>query len=227
MKYLMIAAHPDDEVLGCGGTIARLSHEGHRIFVVILGEGLTSRDDIRTKTKNIHIKELQNQSRRAAAIIGAEDIFFNEIPDNRFDTVPLLEIIQPIEKLIQKLSPEVIYTHHPGDLNIDHYMTFRAVLTATRPFPEVSIKKLYTFEIPSSSEWSFSKIAPNFCPNSYVNITNTLPLKIKALEQYQSEIREFPHPRSKKTLESLAYLRGSAIGVDAAEAFELVRGILY
>lgn len=225
MNTLVVVAHPDDEVLGCGGTIARLSQYGDNIFIAILGEGITSRYDQRASAAIDLIEILHDQSRQVANMIGAQDVFFYSLPDNRFDILPLLDIIKIIENLIANLRPEVIFTHHSGDLNIDHVITHRAVLTATRPVQQQSVKDIYAFEIPSSTEWTFHQFTPVFKPNVFINITDTLQLKINAMAQYESEASVFPHPRSSEALNSIARRWGSVVGCPAAEAFELIRSI--
>ena len=225
MNILIIAAHPDDELLGCGGTIARLSREGHNIFVAILGEGITSRFAMREQANPKLIRDLQDCSRRVGQMLGVKDLTFFEFPDNRFDTVPLLDIIKPIENLIMDLQPHTIYTHHGGDLNIDHAILNRAVLTATRPAVAPSIKTVYAFEVVSSSEWTFQSLNPVFLPNTFVDISKTLETKIEAMKIYESEMRPFPHPRSSKALISNAQRWGSVAGIEAAEAFALIRDV--
>lgn len=226
MNILVIAAHPDDEVLGCGGTIARLSKEGHDVYVAILGEGITSRYDKREQIDQGIIKELQNQSRQVSKLMGVKELFLYNLPDNRFDTVPLLDIVKIIEGLIAKVQPPVVYAHHGGDLNVDHNVTFQATLTATRPLPGAVVKTVYSYEVPSSTEWAFQSIGSIFKPNTFVDITDTLDQKIRAMRKYKTETRIFPHPRSPEALRIIAQRWGSVVGVTAAEAFELVRGIV-
>lgn len=223
MTVLVVAAHPDDEVLGCGGTIARLTREGHDVYVAILGEGITSRYDEHDQADRELISELHDRSQQVSKIIGVKELFLFDLPDNRFDTVPLLDIIKIIESLIERLQPQIVYTHHGGDLNIDHAITHRAVMTATRPVESCPVKELYTFEVPSSTEWAFGQFQPAFQPNVFVDISVTLGTKIQAMQIYESESRPFPHPRSPEALQTLANRWGSAVGVATAEAFELVR----
>ena len=147
------------------------------------------------------------------------------LPDNRFDTVPLLDVIKIIEKLIEQLQPRIIYTHHGSDLNIDHAIVHRAVLTATRPLAGCSVREIYAFEVASSTEWAFGQFQPAFQPNVFVDISATLETKVQALTLYESEARLFPHPRSPEALRAIARRWGSAVGVEAAEAFQLVRGV--
>jgi LmbE family N-acetylglucosaminyl deacetylase len=225
MKVLVIAAHPDDEVLGCGGTICRLSREGHDVHIAILGEGITSRFVKREHADQSLVKILHERSMEAAQFLGAKDVTLFNLPDNRFDAVPLLDIVKLIEETIDKIAPEVVYTQHGGDLNIDHERVYRATLTATRPVSGSLVQKVYAYEVPSSTEWAFQSFAPLFRPNSFLDIGDTLDSKIEALKLYDSEVRDFPHPRSPEALRALARRWGSVAGLDAAEAFELVREI--
>jgi LmbE family N-acetylglucosaminyl deacetylase len=224
-RALIIAAHPDDEVLGCGGTIARLAQKGHEIYVAILGEGITSRYDKRESAKLALVEELRDCSRKVADLLCITELFLYDLPDNRFDTIPLIDVIKIIEERIERLQPEVIYTHHGGDLNIDHTITHRAVLTATRPVVGCPVKKIYEFEVPSSTEWSFSQLQSAFQPNVFIDITETLEKKIKAMAVYESETRLFPHPRSFEAIRNIARHWGSTVGLNASEAFVLVRDV--
>ena len=223
MSVLVIAAHPDDEVLGCGGTIARLAGEGRAVCIAILGEGVTSRYAQREEADQSAKHELQNRAKEAAKLLGVADLLTYQLPDNRFDTLPLLDIVKIVEQLIDRIHPGVIYTHHGGDLNIDHSITFRAVLTATRPLPGCQVKEIYSFEVPSSTEWAFHQLQPVFRPNVFVDISATLATKIQAAQAYESERRESPHQRSAEALQAIARRWGSVAGCEAAEAFELIR----
>ncbi len=222
---LVISAHPDDEVLGCGGTLARLAGEGRKVFVAILGEGITSRYENQGEANASSIEALRRRSRESGEILGLQSILFHDLPDNRFDTVPLLTIVKLVENLIEELRPQVIYTHHGRDLNIDHEIVHRAVLTATRPIPGNSVAEIYTFESPSSTEWTFHQFAPVFRPNVFLNISGTLDLKLRALFCYETEIRSCPHPRSAEAITAIAQRWGSVAGFQAAEAFELIRAL--
>jgi LmbE family N-acetylglucosaminyl deacetylase len=224
-RNLVVVAHPDDEVLGCGGTIARLSREGLETYIAILGEGVTSRYTRRDDAGQSLLEALSTSSRQAAALLGAKDVFFGGLPDNRFDTVPLLEVVKVVEHLIVQLKPGAIYTHYGGDLNIDHAVVHRAVLTATRPMVGQPVQEIYAFEVPSATEWAFSRFEPPFRPNVFVDISETLESKVAGLACYETEVRPFPHPRSLEALHALARYRGSAVGCLAAEAFELVRAV--
>ena len=225
MKILIVAAHPDDEVLGCGGTIIRLSQERHELFVAILGEGMTSRYARREEADKKLLEELQKKTRDVTTILGAKDAFLYNLPDNQFDTVPMLNIVKIIEELVYRLRPEVVYTQHGGDLNIDHTVTFRATLTATRPMASCPVKDLYAYEVPSSTEWAFQHLETPFQPNVFVDISATIDTKIRAMQKYDSEARKFPHPRSPEALRSIARRWGSVVGFECAEAFELIRSV--
>lgn len=223
MNILVVAAHPDDEVLGCGGTVAHLTETGHAVSVLILGEGMTSRNGLQKDQSALD--GLHADARAAAAVLGVTDVTLARLPDNRFDTVALLDIVKIVEEQIGRLAPEEIYTQHGGDLNIDHECTFRAVLTATRPMEGTPVKRIFAYEVGSSTEWSFQQFAPVFHPNAFVNIAGTLEKKIEAMRKYASEIRTFPHPRSPEALRAAAVRWGSVAGCQAAEAFQLIRSI--
>ncbi|MDL1894805.1 PIG-L family deacetylase [Anaerolineae bacterium CFX7] len=225
MKTLVIAAHPDDEVLGCGGTIGRLAQQGQEVHIAILGEGITSRYQERQNADAELIKSLKRCASQVARELGATELYLFEFPDNRFDSVPLLEIVHTIEELVRRVQPTTIYTHHNGDLNIDHSVTHRAVLTATRPIQGQPVKEIYAFEVPSSTEWAFQQLEQPFRPNTFVDITATLELKIKGMALYESEARAFPHPRSTEALRAIAQRWGSVVGCQATEAFQLIRAI--
>jgi len=224
MNVLVLAAHPDDEVLGCGGTIARLAKEGSQVYIAILGEGVTSRYNKREDADKKLIEKLHSQSRKVGRHLAVKDVLQLNFPDNRFDTVPLLDIIKEVEKLIKELKPAVIYTHHSGDLNIDHQITHRTVLTAARPVKDCPVTEIYAFEIPSSTDWAFQQFEP-FRPNVFIDIKETLEKKTQAMQLYESEVQKFPHPRSVEALVARARYWGSIAGLEAAEAFQLVRSI--
>lgn len=219
-----MAAHPDDEVLGCGGTVARLSNEGD-VWICILGEGVTSRYNSSQTVPETELVNLKSQAKHAGNIIGAKDVIFSSLPDNKFDTVPMLEIVKILEDLLDDVRPDVVYTHHPGDLNVDHSLTFRAVMTATRPMIGETVREVYTFEIASSTDWAFQSLSRPFNPNTFVDISKTIDLKIEAMESYSGEIRSFPHPRSSDALRASAKRWGAIVGVESAEAFELIRSV--
>lgn len=221
---LVVAAHPDDEILGVGGTVARHVAEGDKVYAMILGEGQTSRGEHREDISNSVVAELHNNTMESAKAVGYSDIFFADFPDNRFDEVDLLDIVKVVEKKIKELKPEVIYTHYSGDLNVDHQYTARAVLTATRPIGDYSVNEIYAFETLSSSEWNFDYTAqPAFSPNVFIDITKYYHQKEQAMKCYVSELCQFPHPRSLEGMDTLSKTRGMAAGMERAEAFMLVR----
>jgi LmbE family N-acetylglucosaminyl deacetylase len=220
-NILVVAAHPDDEILGCGGTIAKSSQE-NEVFVLILGEGITSRD-IPDNNKIEELSKLKNEMFAANNILGTKEVFTEDLPDNKFDTVPLLDIIKIVEGYVQKINPDIVYTHHRGDLNIDHRITFDAVLTACRPIEGNPVKKLLSFEVPSSTEWNIKDASMSFNPNVYEDISGTIDKKTDAMSAYKNEIRVSPHPRSVKKIRSLAETRGAESGMNFAEAFMLIR----
>jgi LmbE family N-acetylglucosaminyl deacetylase len=225
MNVLLIAAHPDDEVLGCGGTASRLASEGNDIFIIILGEGITSRYAKREDADAALMRLHHGRAQKAGKLLGAREVKVLGLPDQRFDTVPLLEITHLLEEEVRRVRPEIVFTHHGGDLNMDHVITFRATLTATRPTDECPVRRLYAYEIPSSTDWSFQCFSPPFRPTAFFDITRFLDRKLAAMQMYESEVRRFPHPRSPETLRALAQRWGSFVGLESAEAFEMLREI--
>ncbi|HZO91664.1 MAG TPA: PIG-L family deacetylase [Chthonomonadaceae bacterium] len=223
-RVLVVAAHPDDEILGCGATMARHSQEGDSVFIAILGEGITSRDDCREHGLDPRaLRELKEDARQAGEIVGAQQVFTFDLPDNRFDSLDLLDVVKIIERLKMMTQPTVVYTHHAGDLNIDHTITQRAVLTAFRPLDSHQPRAIYAFEVPSATGWNAPTPENGFWPTHYVQVEETLPTKIAAMEAYRSERRRWPHPRSPRALEVWAQRRGLEVGLEAAEAFVPLR----
>lgn len=226
-SILVIAAHPDDEVLGCGATIAQHAKAGDSIHIVILAEGVTSRDEQRDRLRrDEELSVLAKAAFMAKEILGAESLELHDFPDNRMDAVNLLDIVKVIEKHIGRYEPEIIYTHHAGDVNIDHRRIHEAVITACRPIPSQPVKTLLFYEVPSSTEWQTPAFAQPFIPNWFVDISDTLADKMKALAAYHSEMRPWPHARSLEAVEHLARWRGATAGVEAAEAFVLGRNLI-
>lgn len=221
---LVIAAHPDDEVLGCGGTLARMALEGRAVHILLVADGETSRGGVDGQSASPE----QLASRHTAALaacklLGCASVETLNLPDNRLDGVDLLDIVQQIEARVQRHQPATVLTHHAGDVNIDHRVVHDAVITACRPQPGHPVRELLFFEVPSSTEWRPPASAEPFNPNWFVDISKTLEVKLKALQVYESELRAFPHPRSLKAVEALAIWRGTTVGVEAAEAFILGR----
>ncbi len=225
-KVLIVAAHPDDEVLGVGGTVARHVAEGDEVYALILGEGQTSRGRHREDIDQKVVEALHKNTLDSAKAVGYQEVFFADFPDNRFDHVDLLDIVKVVEQMIEKLHPEIVYTHYSGDLNVDHQYTARAVLTASRPIGDYCVAEIYAFETLSSSEWNFDYSAqPAFCPNVFVDITDYYYKKKQAMNCYVSELCDFPHPRSLVGMDSLSKTRGMTAGMERAEAFMLVRSV--
>lgn len=223
---MVVVAHPDDELLGLGATMNRLiSEQQVNVHVVILGEGITSRSDNRDKEK--WEKELaihRSNIYAAQKCIGYHSISVHQIADNRFDSVDLLDIIKIIEKEKEQFQPDVIFTHHGGDLNIDHQRTFEAVITCTRPMEHERVKTIIAFETPSGTEWRASTDPKHFIPNLFFEVTEeNIMAKVKGMENYEFEKRSYPHPRSPEALKIQAQRWGIAIGKSFAEAFVLVR----
>ncbi len=217
-KILIVAAHPDDEVLGAGGTILKHVKNGDHVSILILSDGEASRGATVTQ-----IKKRIDQAKKAAKILGAKKVILEILPDNQFDSVPLLEIVKIVERVINKIKPSIIYTHFGEDLNIDHRLTFQAVLTACRPQPKFFVKKILAFEVLSSTEWQEKKKKSLFCPTHYSDISSFIGQKLKALEVYADELRPYPHPRSKEGVKILARYRGLEAGYKYAEAFQIIR----
>jgi len=222
-KILIVVAHPDDEVLGCFGTVARLIQEGYEAYTLILGEGKTSRDvERKEEIKKEEIIQLNNETINANNLIGIKKVFLESFPDNRFDSVDLLNIIKVISRVKDEVQPDIIFTHYKNDLNIDHQITYKAVITATRPMTDESVKEIYSFEILSSTEWNYPI---SFSPDVFYDITHVLDLKIDAMKEYKSELCSYPHPRSLEGIMLNARYQGMRVGKQYVEAFETIRVI--
>jgi LmbE family N-acetylglucosaminyl deacetylase len=222
-KILVIAAHPDDEILGCAGTVARLVKQGYQAYTLILGEGIEARYKRKNTKKAVaEVRKLKSNAQKANKIIGVKKIFIFNFPDNSFDSLPLLKIVKVIEKVKEKVRPDLIFTHFEKDLNIDHQITYKAVITATRPLVDETVREIYSFSNPSSTEWSYPL---SFSPNVFFDVTDTLDLKLAAVKKYKSELRELPHPRSLKGIKLDAQYWGMRTGLGYAEAFKCVRSI--
>jgi LmbE family N-acetylglucosaminyl deacetylase len=221
-QVLVIAAHPDDETYGLGGTIARHVRQGDLVSVLILTDGVTARHNVTEPQKAA--------ARQACAALDVDDVSFAGLPDQRLDGMPLLEVIQPIHELCKELRPQVVYTHHRGDANQDHRAVFAATLVAVRPFGGNPVERVLCYEVASTTEWGPPFAEWAFLPNVFVDISATLETKLRAVEAYretfQSEVKLFPHPRSPEAVRIYAQQRGVSVGMQAAEAFILVRELL-
>ncbi len=218
----VIVAHPDDEVLAFGGTMCRHAELGDHVHVLFLATGLAARtEDGRVAAEEF--QKLRAEAREAGNLMGVEKIEFSDFPDNRMDTVPLLDVVKRVSAFIENTAATLVYTHHVGDLNIDHTIVARAVLTACRPTPGAQVKRIYAGEILSSSEYSLAQ--DRFRPSTYIGIDSYLDRKRDALKCYTGEIRYWPHPRSIQAVAFQARMRGAEAGLEAAEALCLLREI--
>lgn len=226
-RVLVVAAHPDDEVLGCGGSIARHADAGDQVQVLIVAEGATSRQQQRDRNQATdQLSALSQAAQQAGKILGARGVELLDLPDNRLDSLDRLDLFKQIEERIDRHQPQVVYVHHAGDVNIDHRRLHEAVVTACRPTPGHCVKRLLSFEVASSTEWQPPGSAPAFQPNWFVDISEQWDRKRLALEAYANEMRPWPHARSIQALEHLARWRGAQLGVEAAEAFCLLRQLV-
>jgi N-acetylglucosamine malate deacetylase 1 len=218
---LVVAAHPDDEALGCGGTIARHIAAGDAVHVLFVADGVRGRgegrDAIAQRRANCH---------HALALLGVKEPSFLDLVDQKLDATPLYDVTTAIENATRDLRPDVVYTHHAGDLNADHRVVSQAVLTAFRPLPGAAGRCIYGFEVASSTEWAFGSTGEDFRPARFVDISATFDAKMAALRAYDGEMRNFPHARSYKAVEALAVWRGATVGVPYAEAFTVFREVI-
>lgn len=219
-RIAAIFAHPDDEVLGCGGSLALHAAQGHEVSTLLLATGLAARQML----SEGDLQELRDQARRAADRLGVRQVSFADFPDNAMDSVPLIEIVRTVETFVAETAPEIVYTHHGGDLNVDHRQTHAAVLTALRPLPGRGPISILGCEINSSTEWAVPPLAP-FVPSEFQDIGGALDAKLEALACYSGELRDWPHPRSLEGVRALARWRGTQAGLEAAEAFMTLRRV--
>jgi N-acetylglucosamine malate deacetylase 1 len=219
LNVLVIAAHPDDELLGLGGTVALHCAKGDAVRLAVMCEGVSQRYASEWDS------EVRKQAKRAAEILGVTDLVLGNLPDQRLETLPLCHVVKQIEDLIADFEPDTIYTHFGGDINRDHKILCEAVLVAARPYSAPVVKEILMFETPSSTEWGSPVLAAPFQPNVFVDISKYLEKKIEAFSCYSAEVRPYPHPRSAEGLASRARYWGSVINREAAEAFVAVRSI--
>lgn len=218
-RIVVFAAHPDDELLGAGGTIARHVQAGDEAHAVVVADGAGSRypDELATT--------LEKQAHRAAEIIGFASVRFLALPDQRLDGVPLIELTQRLESVLDEICPAVVYTHFPEDVNVDHGRVARAAWTACRPYRLPGLRRFAVFETPSSTEWAWPLNDTALQPNLFIDVTSTLHIKVAAMECYETELREYPHPRSSRALRERAAFWGSHVGQFAAEPFRVLREV--
>ena len=213
-RILAVVAHPDDETLGIGATLAKHCRAGDAVSIVAFADGLAARGPV-TKA-NIDIRH--GAFRKACKILGTEDVWIHQYADNQMDTLALLTVVKHVEVHVNRFKPTIVYTHCHGDLNVDHRVMHDATNVACRPAPGCTVKKLLYFEIPCSTAWG-----DGFTPRYYVDVEDTIEAKIEAARCYAEELREPPHPRSLAGIARLAELRGSVVGIKFAEAFEIRR----
>ncbi len=223
---LIVAAHPDDEVLGCGATVRLMVNRGWKAHLAIMTKGVAGRFTDGDAAVTDAQQALEVETQRAAKILGIGQIYNLGFPDNRMDTVGRMDIALKLRPIVETIKPALVFTHHPGDYNWDHQITFDSVMMACRRDPtEFGPPEIRTFEVLSSTERSWSRPATAFCPSVFVNVAATIDAKKRALCCYTSEYRAYPHPRSVEAVEYLARKRGNEVGLPYAEAFELVRKV--
>jgi LmbE family N-acetylglucosaminyl deacetylase len=220
MIVLVIAAHPDDEALGCGATMAWHADRGDSVNVLFLADGETSRHDVTSHA----IAARSAAARDAARILGARPPLSLSFPDQRLDSVPFLDIVQSLERVIAEIKPDTVYTHFPGDLNKDHAIVARAAMTACRPQPGAPVKAIYAYEVLSATNWFDA--AHQFSPQRTLDVISQWPRKMAALHAYQHEMRASPHARSYEVIEALGRFRGGLVGVTFGEAFVVLREVI-
>jgi LmbE family N-acetylglucosaminyl deacetylase len=218
-RIVVIAAHPDDELLGAGGTLARHVRAGDEVHAVVVADGAGSRYPVEL------VSTLEKQARRAAEAIGFTSLQLLSLPDQRLDTGPLIELTQTLEGVLDGIGPDTVYTHFPEDVNADHRLVAKCAWTACRPYARPQVRKFAVFETPSSTEWAWPMPGTEFQPSLFVDVTDTLETKIAAMECYETELRDYPHPRSSRALRERAAYWGSRIGRPAAEPFVVLREV--
>jgi len=216
-NILAIVAHADDEAIGCGGTLAKHQQQGDSITIIYMTDGVSSRGSAPEEAENRRV-----MSKQVGKYLNAKQHQF-DFSDNQMDQTPLLEIIQSIESVIEKIAPDIVYTHHFSDLNVDHRIVHQAVMTTFRPIPNKKVPTIYNFEVNSSTEWNTPSSGNSFIPNCFIDISAQIENKIELLEHYQAEMPAFPHARSIESITALATVRGCSVGVKYAEAFMLMR----
>ncbi|MDX6229001.1 MAG: N-acetylglucosamine malate deacetylase 1 [Frankiales bacterium] len=217
MRVVAVVAHPDDEVLGVGGTLARHAREGAEVTALVVADGASSRYPTEMRD------ELRLAGQKAAVRLGLAEIVFADLPDQRLDSLPLIEVTGIVDAALDAWQPDVVYTHFAGDVNLDHGVVARATWTACRPYQRRGVRELFAFETPSSTEWGWPGLGDRFSPNAFVDIEETLDAKIAAMACYDSELRAEPHPRGLNALRTRAAYWGSVVGMSAAEPFMVLR----
>lgn len=224
-KVLVIAAHPDDEVLGMGGTIAKLVKDSCVVDVLIVTDGSSSQyRDSDHLAEIIEAKKLE--TRNCADVLGVRDIYYGGLPDMKLDCTPHVDVNQAIEKVIDKIQPDTVFTHFWGDVNMDHQNVYKSTLVTVRPVLGQVVRELYCYRVPSSTEWTPNKADTMFMPNYFVEIEKYAEQKYKAFACYSTELREYPHPRSVQYLRESDKAVGLRVGMWAAEEFVMLRKLV-
>lgn len=223
-KVLVIAAHPDDEVLGMGGTIAKMTAEGAEVHLLIVTDGSTSQYKDNPKLLEI-IEEKKTETLNSSGILGIASINYGNLPDMKLDAIPHIQINQVIEHYVSMLQPDTVFTHFWGDVNSDHQNVYKSTLVAVRPVMGQVVRQLLCYKVPSSTEWTPNKPDTMFTPNIFVDIEQFAEQKYQAFAQYSTELREYPHPRSLKYLRETDISNGLQVGLRCAEQFMLLRKI--
>lgn len=217
-RVLVVVAHPDDEVLGCGGTIAKHIETGDDVSIVFMTNGESSRKDSLLES----ISSRSYSCKQALKELGVNKVINYDFLDNQMDSISLLAVAKSVEEAIDKHQPSIVYTHFSEDLNVDHRITHQAVMTACRPQSWSPVKEIYCFEVLSATEWN-SHSKSKFNPNKFIDISKFWDCKVSAMKKYSNELRPFPHSRSIETIEALAVYRGATVGLRKAEAFQIER----
>jgi len=229
MKILVISAHPDDEVLGCGATMAKYIKEDHEVEILIIGDGITARyeeSELNNPEVIEKVEKINKDAIKAALILGVKNVEIKGLNCGRFDTYPFLDIVNIIRKKVRQFMPDIVFTQYFGDYNPDHRIVYDATLFACRPnIGEFYPKEIYCYEVLSSTERAFQSPHFIFCPNVFMDVKETISDKLNAMSSYTSEINPYPHPRSLEAIEILAKKRGNEVGLEFAEAFLLIRSI--
>lgn len=224
-KILVVVAHPDDEILGMGGTIAKLSAEGKEVHVLIVTDGSSAQYRGSENLQKI-IDEKKLETKNACDRVGVKSIHYGGMPDMRLDVTPHIQVNQAIEKVIDEIQPDTVFTHFYGDVNLDHQCVFKSVMVAVRPVADQVVQEVYCFNVPSSTEWNVFNASTMFMPNMVVNITDYAEQKYAALAEYKTELRDFPHPRSIEHIRKQDEAEGLKAGLLCAESFMLVRKVV-
>ncbi len=219
MNVLVIAPHPDDEVLGCGGTIAKYAANGDEVYVCVVTKG---REPLFSPEA---VERVREECRKADAYLGVREVIFLDFPAAMLEEIPRYKLNDALVKVIQRIKPEIVYIPHQGDMQLDHKLTSDACMVAIRPKYEHVVKKIYAYETLSETGWNIPNTSNEFNPNAYNDISDYLDKKIRAMQLYASQLFDFPNARSVKAIEALAEYRGAVMGLNAAEVFAVIREI--